>query len=143
MTLPAVQSSDDWCDQESYYSLFLQGIVDHEMRFLDIITGWPGGMSVSRLLKCSGFFRLCEAGDRLNGSIRTLSEGLEMREFIVGGVAYPLIPWLITPYEINGLSSSLSTNFNARHEVARLLALRAFLQFIGQLENPEQSHVET
>ena len=51
-----------------------------------------------------------------------------MREFIVGGVAYPLIPWLITPYEINGLSSSMSANFNAWHEVARLLAMRAFLQ---------------
>ncbi|XP_022771141.1 protein ANTAGONIST OF LIKE HETEROCHROMATIN PROTEIN 1-like [Durio zibethinus] len=131
MTLPAVQTSDDWCDQESNYSMFLQGIVDHEMRFLDIVTGWPGGMSVSRLLKCSGFFRLCEARDRLNGRIRTLSEGLEMREFIVGGAAYPLLPWLITPYEINGLSSFMSINFNASHEVARLLAVRAFLQLKG------------
>ncbi|XP_021280328.1 protein ANTAGONIST OF LIKE HETEROCHROMATIN PROTEIN 1 isoform X1 [Herrania umbratica] len=131
MTLPAVQTSDDWCDQESNYSMFLQAIVDHEMRFLDIVTGWPGGMSVSRLLKCSGFFRLCEAGERLNGSIRTLSEGLEMREFIVGGVAYPLLPWLITPYETNDLSSSMSTTFNDKHEAARLLAVRAFLQLKG------------
>ncbi|XVF32526.1 hypothetical protein REPUB_Repub17cG0090200 [Reevesia pubescens] len=131
MTLPAVQTSDDWCDQESNYSMFLQGIVDHEMRFLDIVTGWPGGMSVSRLLKCSGIFRLCEAGERLNGSKRTLSEGLEIREFIVGGIAYPLLPWLITPYETNGLLSSMSTNFNARHEVARLLAVTAFLQLKG------------
>ncbi|XWS36332.1 hypothetical protein CRYUN_Cryun20dG0076000 [Craigia yunnanensis] len=131
MTLPAVQTSDDWCDQESNYSMFLQGIVDHEMRFLDIVTGWPGGMTVSRLLKCSGFFRLCEAGEHLNGSIMTLSEGLEMREFIVGGVAYPLLPWLITPYEINGLLTSMSTNFNARHEVARLLAVTAFLLLKG------------
>lgn len=131
MTLPAVQTSDDWCDQERNYSMFLQGIVDHEMRFLDIVTGWPGGMSVSRLLKCSGFFRLCEAGERLNGSIRTLSEGIEMREFIVGGVAYPLLPWLITPYGIDSLSSSMATDFNARHEVARLLAVTAFLQLKG------------
>ncbi|KAK8611802.1 hypothetical protein V6N13_131841 [Hibiscus sabdariffa] len=130
MTLPAVETSDDWCDQESNYSMFLQGIVDHEMRFLDIVTGWPGGMSVSRLLKCSGFFRLCEAGNRLNASTRTLS-GQELREFIVGGVAYPLLPWLITPYESNGLSSSKSSNFNARHEVARLLAVRAFLKLKG------------
>ncbi|XP_040954614.1 protein ANTAGONIST OF LIKE HETEROCHROMATIN PROTEIN 1 isoform X2 [Gossypium hirsutum] len=131
MTLPAVETSDDWCDQESNYSMFLQGIVDHEMRFLDIVTGWPGGMSVSRLLKCSGFFRLCEAGDRLNGSIRTLSEGLETREFIIGGGAYPLLPWLITPYENNNLSSSMCTNFNAKHEDARSLGVRAFSQLKG------------
>ncbi|OMP05093.1 Harbinger transposase-derived nuclease [Corchorus olitorius] len=131
MTLPAIQTSDDWCDPESNYSMFLQGIVDHEMRFLDIVTGWPGGMTVSRLLKCSGFFRLCEAGERLNGRTRTLSEGLEVREFIVGGTAYPLLPWLITPYETNGHLSAMSGTFNDKHEVARLLAVRAFLQLKG------------
>ncbi|CAB4291545.1 unnamed protein product [Prunus armeniaca] len=49
MTLPTAQTSDDWCDLKDNYSMLLQGIVDHEMRFLDIITGWPGGMTVSRL----------------------------------------------------------------------------------------------
>lgn len=33
MTLPAVESSDDWHDQEGSYSMFLQGIVGHEMWF--------------------------------------------------------------------------------------------------------------
>ncbi|GLU07586.1 hypothetical protein SLE2022_245400 [Rubroshorea leprosula] len=86
MSLPTVQTSDDWCDQENNYSTFLQGIVDHEMRFLVIVIGWPGGMTVSRLLKCSRFFRLREAGECLNGNTRTLSEGVGIREFIVGGL---------------------------------------------------------
>ncbi|CAB4313150.1 unnamed protein product [Prunus armeniaca] len=43
-TLPTVQTSDDCCDLEDNYSmLFLQRIVDHEMRFLGVVTGWPGG----------------------------------------------------------------------------------------------------
>ncbi|KAJ0052228.1 hypothetical protein Pint_03265 [Pistacia integerrima] len=130
MTLPAVQTSDDWCDQENNYSMLVQGIVDHEMRFIDIVTGWPGGMSVSRLLKCSGFFKLCEADQRLNGNVRALSAGVELREFIVGGAAYPLLPWLITPYENNGLSASMST-FNSVHEATRMLAVKAFLQLKG------------
>ncbi|XP_042987814.1 protein ANTAGONIST OF LIKE HETEROCHROMATIN PROTEIN 1 isoform X2 [Carya illinoinensis] len=130
MTLPAVQTSDDWCDPENNYSMLLQGIVDHEMRFLDIVTGWPGGMTVSRLLKCTGFFKLCEGGERLNGNVRTLSGGEEIREFIVGGGGYPLLPWLLTPYETDGLSASMST-FNAMHEAARLLAVRAFSQVKG------------
>ncbi|KAL6276131.1 hypothetical protein ACE6H2_019732 [Prunus campanulata] len=63
MTLPTIQTSDDCCDLEDNHSmLLLQGIVDHEMRFLDIVTGWPGGMMVSKLLKCSRFFKLCEGG---------------------------------------------------------------------------------
>ncbi|XP_016650393.1 PREDICTED: RNA-binding protein 39-like [Prunus mume] len=70
MTLPTTQTSDDWCDLKDNYSMLLQGIVDHEMRFLDIVTGWPGGMTVSRLLKCSGFFKLCEGGQRLNENLK-------------------------------------------------------------------------
>ncbi|KAL5561728.1 hypothetical protein UlMin_031475 [Ulmus minor] len=130
MTLPAVQTSDDWCDPENNYSMLLQGVVDHEMRFLDIVTGWPGGMTVSRLLKCSGFYKLCNNGERLNGGIRTLSEGVEIREYIVGGIAYPLLPWLITPHESNDLSSPKST-FNSMHEGARLLAVRALSHLKG------------
>lgn len=130
MTLPAVQTSDDWCDQENNYSMLVQGIVDHEMRFIDIVTGWPGGMNVSRLLKFSGFFKLCEAGQRLNGNVRISSEEVELREYIVGGVGYPLLPWLITPYETNGLSASMPT-FNSLHEATRSLAVKAFLQLKG------------
>ncbi|BFG24101.1 hypothetical protein CerSpe_103750 [Prunus speciosa] len=88
------------------------------MRFLDIVTGWPGGMTVSRLLKCSGFFKLCEGGQRLNENVRTLSGGVEIREYLVGGIGYPLLPWLITPYERNGLTGSISV-FNAAHGAAR------------------------
>ncbi|GAV73430.1 hypothetical protein CFOL_v3_16916, partial [Cephalotus follicularis] len=40
-TLLAVQTSDDWSEQENNYSMFLQGVVDHDMRFLDIVTSWP------------------------------------------------------------------------------------------------------
>lgn len=130
MTLPAVETSDDWCDREKNYSMFLQGIVDHEMRFLDIVTGWPGGMTVPRLLKCSGFFKLCENGERLNGNSRNLFQGAEIREYIVGGVGYPLLPWLITPEVSEGISGSMSA-FNARHEAARLLAVRSFMHLKG------------
>lgn len=130
MTLPAVQTSDDWCDQENNYSMFLQGIVDHEMRFLDIVTGWPGGMPLSRLLKFSGFYKLCQMGGHLNGNVRALSSGLEIREFVLGGAGYPLLPWLITPYEGNSISASMSF-FNVKHEAARHLAVRAFSQLKG------------
>lgn len=130
MTLPAVQTSDDWCDQENNYSMLLQGIVDHEMRFLDIVTGWPGGMPVSRVLKFSGFYKLCENGGRLNGDMKKLSGGTEIREYIVGGIGYPLLPWLITPYEDIGLSGCISA-FNSAHENVKMLAVRAFSYLKG------------
>ncbi|CAL2273606.1 unnamed protein product [Prunus armeniaca] len=93
MTLPTFQTSGDCCDLEDNYSMLsLQGIVDHEMRFLGIVTGWPGGMTVSRLLMCSGFFKLCEGGQRLNENFRTLSGGVEIREYLVGGLAILCFP---------------------------------------------------
>ncbi|KAF2325233.1 hypothetical protein GH714_025490 [Hevea brasiliensis] len=103
MTLPAVETSDDWL-------------------------AW--GHDVSRLLKCSGIFKLCENGERLNGSLRKLAEGVEIREYIVGGVSYPLLPWLITPDGSDEQSDSVST-FNTIHEAARSLAVKSFLQLKG------------
>ncbi|KAK7243015.1 hypothetical protein RIF29_37799 [Crotalaria pallida] len=126
MTLPAVQTSDDWCDQEKNYSMLVQGIVDHEMRFIDMITGLPGGMTFSRLLKCSAFFRLSEKGERLNGDDRSLGGGDVIREYVVGGCSYPLLPWLMTPYETDNVMSDSQSIFNHKHRDARLLAVRTF-----------------
>ncbi|KAI4340207.1 hypothetical protein MLD38_025068 [Melastoma candidum] len=130
MTLPAVQTSDDWCDQVNNYSMFMQGVVDDELRFLDIVTGWPGGLTVSKLLKFSGLFRLCESGERLAGNVRALAGGGDAREFIVGGAAYPLLPWLITPYK-NDMVKSSTSEFNRVHESVRLFAVKAFSQLKG------------
>ncbi|CAM0958235.1 unnamed protein product [Alopecurus aequalis] len=130
MTLPAVESSEDWCDPAKNYSMFLQGIVDDEMRFIDIVTGWPGSMTFSRLLKCSGFHKLCEAGKRLNGPVRVSGEDAEIREFIAGDMSYPLLPWLMTPYEGDNLSA-LMHNFNACQKAARRLATRALARLKG------------
>ncbi|CAO2818879.1 unnamed protein product [Amaranthus hypochondriacus] len=128
MTLPAVQTSDDWCDEANNYSMMLQGIVDHEFRFLDVVTGWPGAMTVSRFLKCSGFYKLCENGERLSKCLRF--DDVELKEYIVGGAHYPLLPWLITPYD-NQECSALNSKFRAAHEAARLLAVRALSHLKG------------
>lgn len=130
MTLPAVQASDDWCDQEKNYSMFLQGVFDHEMRFLNMVTGWPGGMSVSKLLKFSGFFKLCDTAQILDGNAKTLYGGAEVREYVVGGISYPLLPWLITPHGGDDPSDSMMA-FNDRHEKVRSVAATAFAQLKG------------
>jgi hypothetical protein len=130
MTLPAVESSEDWCDQAKNYSMFLQGVVDDDLRFIDIVTGWPGSMTFSRLMKCSSFFKLCEAGERLGDPVRITSGNAEIREFIAGDSCYPLLPWLMTPYEGNKLSAPM-LNFNARQKAARMLGTKALARLKG------------
>lgn len=82
-------------------------------------------MTASRLLRFSGFHKLSESGDRLNGNVMTLHDGVDIREHIIGGVGYPLLPWLITPYECDNLSVDMM-NFNKLHEAARVIAMRHF-----------------
>ncbi|KAF2300434.1 hypothetical protein GH714_013234 [Hevea brasiliensis] len=45
MLLPSSDTSSNvWLDNEKNHSMVLQAVVDPEMRFLDIVTGWPGKM---------------------------------------------------------------------------------------------------
>lgn len=128
MTLPTADSSDDaWLDGEGNCSMTLQAIVDPEMRFRNIITGWPGSMSDDTVLRSSGFFKLCEEGTCLNGKKMVLSEGTEVREYIVGDSGFPLLEWLITPYQGTKLSDNKS-EFNKRLSATQMVARRAFVR---------------
>ncbi|XP_068669110.1 protein ALP1-like [Aristolochia californica] len=125
MCLPTVDPSNDiWFDREKNHSMVLQAIVDPDMRFRDIVTGWPGSMNDSLMLKNSGFYNLCENGKRLNGKKIELSEGSELREYVIGDVGFPLLPWLVTPYPGKDLPHSKS-DFNRRHFATRMVAHRA------------------
>ncbi|KAI3879899.1 hypothetical protein MKW98_018138 [Papaver atlanticum] len=125
MCLPTVDNSNDvWYDSENNHSMILQAIVDPDMRFRDIVTGWPGSVNESSALRSSGFFNLCEKGNRLSGKKIQLCKGSELREYIIGDVGFPLLPWLVTPYQGKHLSESKS-EFNKRHFATRMVAQRA------------------
>ncbi|KAJ9684182.1 hypothetical protein PVL29_016596 [Vitis rotundifolia] len=117
-------SNNVWIDHQKKHSMILQAIVDPEMRFRDVITGWPGSLSESCVLQNSGFFKLSEEGKRLNGKMIELSEGTYLREYIVGDAGFPLLPWLLTPYKGKGLSD-FQSEFNKRHFATRMVARRA------------------
>ncbi|KAJ7975849.1 Harbinger transposase-derived nuclease [Quillaja saponaria] len=125
MTLPTIHSSDNvWLDQEKNCSMILQAIVDPDLRFRDIVTGWPGSLCDDSVLQSSNFFKLTKAGKRLNGSPIALPEGTMLREYIVGDAGFPLFPWLLTPYNGKNLSDQ-QLKFNKRHVATRMVAKRA------------------
>lgn len=113
-----------WHDRMENHSMVLQAIVDPEMRFLDVVTGWPGKMTDSSVFCSSTFFELCEKGNRLNGNKIKLSDGSELNEYIVGDSGFPLLPWLLTPYQEKELSES-KDDFNKRHFATWMVAHRA------------------
>ncbi|GLT31383.1 hypothetical protein SLA2020_061250 [Shorea laevis] len=125
MTLPTMDPSNDvWFDSEKNYSMILQAIVDPEMRLRDVIVGWPGSLSDAVVLRNSSLFKLCEEGERLNGKKVEISKGTELREYIIGDAGFPLLPWLLTPYQGRGLSE-FQVEFNKRHSATRMVAQMA------------------
>ncbi|XP_059626668.1 protein ALP1-like [Cornus florida] len=125
MLLPQSDLANNvWLDRAKKHSMILQAIVDPEMRFRDIVAGWPGKMNDSSVLQNSNFYNLCEKEERLNGNRMKFTEGTELREYIVGDSGFPLLPWLVTPYQGRELSESRA-EFNKRHFATRVVAQRA------------------
>ncbi|XP_020225759.1 protein ALP1-like [Cajanus cajan] len=125
MTLPSVDTLNSvWLDREKNCSMVLQAIVDPDLRFRDIVTGWPGSVSDEHVLRSSSFFKLVEEGKRLSGGKKTLPDGTVVREYIIGDTGFPLLPWLLTPYEGKGLST-VQVEFNKRVVETQMVAKKA------------------
>ncbi|KAL3680917.1 hypothetical protein R1sor_023873 [Riccia sorocarpa] len=78
-------------NQRTSYSITLQGVVNLRGSFTDVCIGWPGSMSDDRVLQNSALYQKGSSGT-LQGS------------WVVGGVGYPLLDWLLVPYSHVDLS---------------------------------------
>nr|AFK33550.1 unknown [Lotus japonicus] len=125
MTLPSGDTENSvWLDRKKNCSMILQAIVDPDLRFRDVVGGWPGSLSDEYVLRHSEFFKLAEEGKRLNGAEKMLPEGTALREYIIGDTGFPLLPWLLTPYECKDLSD-VEVEFNKRVVATHMVAKRA------------------
>ncbi|MCO5615136.1 hypothetical protein L7F22_069425 [Adiantum nelumboides] len=59
MTLSFNERNEAWFDRKGHYSMVMQGIVDHKMRFMDVNIGWPGLCNDKRILRNSGIYKKC------------------------------------------------------------------------------------
>ncbi|KAI5084581.1 hypothetical protein GOP47_0000750 [Adiantum capillus-veneris] len=98
MDLPRNEQSEPWRDRYGNYSMIMQGIVDSNMRFLDVNSGWPGSCNDKRVLRNSGMYRLCQGGDRLRGASFEFQE-FSFPEYIIDDGGYVLLPWLMIPFQ--------------------------------------------
>jgi hypothetical protein len=106
-------------------------IVDSEMRFLDVLSGWPGSVQDTRLLKVSSFYKdAFRDRTKLNGMAYYCSDNINIiREYILGDAGYPLHPWLITPFSRN--PSPEQEEWNYHHSQCRMVIERAFGRLKG------------
>ncbi|GFP83939.1 putative nuclease harbi1, partial [Phtheirospermum japonicum] len=98
-------------------SLLVQALVDSEGRFLDVSAGWPGSSKPKHVLEMSKLFSGIEdTKEYLNGPSFELNSGNSIPQYILGDSCYPLLPWLLTPFnEKHKELSSSEMAFNGVH----------------------------
>jgi hypothetical protein len=118
-------NNEIWLNNEKNYSIVLQVVVDSVLRFRSALTV-PGSYTGSTILEYSDIFKLCEKGEFLNGTkMKVSSDGPEVGEYIIGDATNPLLPWLITPYQLEEDPSDCKAGFNRRHSEATTTTLQA------------------
>lgn len=80
------------------------------------------------MLECfrlSGVFREIENGTILTRPVTVINQ-TNVRPLILGDPAYPLCPWLMTPFPAGGALTAAQQHFNYRLSKARVIIERAF-----------------
>ena len=93
---------EDHFNRRRYYSFLVQGIVDASGAYLSVSTGFLGSMHDARVLRLSNFYSLAEDKHVLTTPCMDLN-GTQIRPLILGDSAYPLMSWLMHPFQDNGV----------------------------------------
>lgn len=96
----------------------VQGVVDIGGSFTDVCIGWPGSMSDDQVLQSSALYQK-GMGGALKGT------------WVVGGVGYPLLDWLLVPYAQPSFTWAQHT-FNERLMGIQKIAKGAFSRLKGR-----------
>ncbi|CAN0901122.1 Protein ALP1-like [Linum grandiflorum] len=109
---------------ETENSYLVQALVDSNGKFLDISTGWPGNTTPDTILQESQFFTRIKESNEL----RNVPGQETGTRYIVGDPSLPLLPWLLTPFNIidEEVSYLGEKQFNALHRRAMQLHSSAF-----------------
>jgi len=110
--------SQSYVNRKGYHSVIFQAICSHDMRFTSCFVGWPGSCHDSRVLRNSQFW---VDGPRACGQYHILGDG-----------AYPIKPWLMTPYRDTGNLTRDQKHYNYVHSATRTVIERVFALLKGR-----------
>lgn len=87
--------------EHGFYSILLQGVCDADCVFWNVCCNGPGALHDAAHFRSSRLWtELMEGGEVVEPLVKV--EGKEIRPYLVGDSAYPLLPFLITPFTGNG-----------------------------------------
>ena len=101
----------EFVNRKGFHSINCQAICDGDMNFLNVVSRWPGSAHDSFILQNSYVYDHFERG--------TFGDG-----HLLGDSGYPLLPWLMTPFDEPQTSSE--KKYNKSHKKTRCLVEGSF-----------------
>ncbi|XP_057317266.1 putative nuclease HARBI1 [Hydractinia symbiolongicarpus] len=109
--------NENYINRKGFSSIILQGVCDHNMRFTDCYTGWPGSVHDARVFGNSDLLQ------RISNDPRTM---VPNGTFMVGDAAYKLETFMMTPYKCINALDSIKKKYNYTQSVTRNIIESAF-----------------
>nr|CAI5854005.1 unnamed protein product [Callosobruchus analis] len=123
------EDAPSYCNRMAKYSILIQGVCDHNKKFIDLLVGEAGSIHDARLLKRSSLYEKCV-------------KGFLQRDFHLGDSAYPCLNWLIPPFRDNGNLTPNQREFNYRHSATRIKIENAFGALKGRFRRLKRFYNE-
>ena len=124
-------NAKDYYNRKGFHSILLQGVVDHQCKFMDVYIGWLGSAHHARVLANSDVFTKAEAGTLFPNNKRRIC-GQDVPLLMLGDPAYPLLPWLMKPFSNCGSLTRRQRKFNYQLSKARIVTEIAFGRLKGR-----------
>ena len=119
VTPPATNHTDHY-NHKGWYSMLVRAVVDHNCLFRDLCVGWPGSVHDARVLANSSVYKKITNGELLQGQ-EIQVQGQQLRTFLLGDLAYPLLPWLVKPFQFSPSLTSQQKKCNSGYHEQELL----------------------
>ena len=123
--IPTAMNRTDYYNRKGWYSIILQGVVDHSYRFIDINVGWPGSVHDARVFAHSALYEKITEKDLLPQK-PMLINGVNVPLYLIGDSAYPLQTWLMKPFAHGSSLTSEQKTYNYRICRARIVVENAY-----------------
>ncbi|XP_066581906.1 putative nuclease HARBI1 [Prorops nasuta] len=110
-----IKNAVDFYNRKGFHSIILQGICDPYCKFIDCFIGLPGRMHDATVFRISPIAKHLENPTSLSTD-----------EHLLGDSAYPLQPFLLTPFKDTGHLSQNQEKYNRSLCSTRVVIERAF-----------------
>ncbi|XP_032688007.1 putative nuclease HARBI1 [Odontomachus brunneus] len=108
-----IEDPDSYINRKQYFSLHIQGTVNHKMKFMDVFIGYPGSVHDARVFRNSPIYN-------------DLRELCGDTYYILGDSAYPCLKQLLVPYKDNGHMTRAQRLFNIKLSSCRVVVENTF-----------------